>query len=183
MLKINEELKELIPKLQQEEYQLLEKSILEEGCRDSLIVWDNTIIDGHNRYEICTRNNIPFKVQEMDFENIGQSKNWMIKNQLARRNLTDSQRRYFIGKRYEEEKNTEKFKGNQHTQSGDTQNGKHHLTSERIAKENNISKNTVIRNRDYSKAIDAWEYKRLQIIKASGVWTDVRFQRLKTQGL
>ena len=83
-LNINQELKELIPKLQQEEYQLLEKSIIEEGCRDSIIIWNNTIIDGHNRYEICTRNNIPFKIQEMDFDNIGQVKNWMIKNQIGR---------------------------------------------------------------------------------------------------
>ena len=80
---INQELKELIPKLQQEEYQLLEKSIIEEGCRDSIIVWDNTIIDGHNRYEICTRNNIPFKTQEMDFDNIEDVKEWMINNQDA----------------------------------------------------------------------------------------------------
>ena len=84
---INQELKELIPKLQQEEYQLLEKSIIEEGCRDSIIVWDNTIIDGHNRYEICTRNNIPFKTQEMDFDNIEDVKEWMINNQFSRRNL------------------------------------------------------------------------------------------------
>lgn len=84
---INQELKELIPKLQQEEYRLLEKSIIEEGCRDSIIVWDNTIIDGHNRYEICTRNNIPFKTQEMDFDNIEDVKEWMINNQFSRRNL------------------------------------------------------------------------------------------------
>lgn len=92
MLVINHELKELIPPLQKEEYQLLEKSILEEGCRDSIIVWDNTIIDGHNRYEICTRNNIPFKTQEMDFDNIEDVKEWMINNQFSRRNLPLYQR-------------------------------------------------------------------------------------------
>lgn len=86
-LNINQELKELIPKLQQEEYQLLEKSIIEEGCRDSIIVWNGTIIDGHNRYEICTRNNIPFKTQNMDFDNIEDVKEWMINNQFSRRNL------------------------------------------------------------------------------------------------
>ena len=89
---INQELKELIPKLQQEEYQLLEKSIIEEGCRDSIIIWNNTIIDGHNRYEICTRNNIPFKTQKMDFDNIENAKEWMINNQFSRRNLPLYQR-------------------------------------------------------------------------------------------
>ena len=104
MLKVNDELKELIPKLQEDEYKLLEESILEEGCRDSLIIWDNTIIDGHNRYEICSKYNIAFATTEMEFESIEQVKEWMINNQLARRNLTDSWRKYFIGKRYEEEK-------------------------------------------------------------------------------
>lgn len=152
-LNINEELRELIPPLSTEEKQLLTESILKEGCRDSLITWDNTIIDGHNRYEICTRNNIPFKVQEMDFENIGQVKNWMIKNQLARRNLTDSQRRYFIGKRYEEEK---KIQGtnNQYIQSEKGQDVTFQNTAKEIAEENNISDRTVKRNEEYSKAID-----------------------------
>lgn len=154
MLKINEELRELIPPLSTEEKQLLTESILKEGCRDSLITWNNTIIDGHNRYQICKANNIAFKVQEMDFDNIGQVKNWMIKNQLARRNLTDSQRRYFIGKRYEEEKKSKldnliQFQDNPKAQSGTSVD-----TSQKIAKENNISKNTVIRNEEYSKAID-----------------------------
>lgn len=92
MLEINQDLKLLIPPLQQEEYQLLEKSIIEEGCRDSIIVWNGTIIDGHNRYEICTRNNIPFKTQEMDFDNIEDVKEWMINNQFSRRNLSLYQR-------------------------------------------------------------------------------------------
>lgn len=148
-LNINQELKELIPKLQQEEYQLLEKNIIEEGCRDSLIVWDNTIIDGHNRYEICNKHNIEFTTENMNFENMSQAKNWMIDNQLARRNLTDSQRRYYIGKRYEEENLGH---GGDRKSSGNN----FHLnkTSESLAKENNISERTVRNNANYSKAID-----------------------------
>lgn len=154
-LNINAELKELIPNLQQEEYSLLEKSLIEEGCRDSLITWNNTIIDGHNRYEICTKNNIKFEVIEMEFENISEAKNFMINNQLSRRNLTDSWRNYFIGKRYEEEKKPipNEEGSNQHKEVS-TQSGNKPRTAEIIGAENNISKNTVIRNADYSKAID-----------------------------
>lgn len=47
-IQINPELRDLIPPLQLEEKESLEKSILEEGCRDKLITWDKTIIDGHN---------------------------------------------------------------------------------------------------------------------------------------
>ena len=149
MLEINYELKSLIPALQKEEYELLEKSILEEGCRDSIIIWNNTIIDGHNRYEICTKHEIPFNTTSMEFENLGQVIKWMINNQLARRNLTDSQRKYFIGKRYEEE--NKGHGGNREVASG---NSYHLKTSEIIAKENNIGERTVRNNADYSKAID-----------------------------
>lgn len=149
MLEINHYLKSLIPALQKEEYELLEKSILKEGCRDSLILWDNIIIDGHNRYEICRKHEIPFNTTSMEFENLGQVIKWMINNQLARRNLTDSQRKYFIGKRYEEE--NKGHGGNREVASG---NSYHLKTSEIIAKENNIGERTVRNNADYSKAID-----------------------------
>ena len=88
-LKINKDLKVLIPPLKDDEYNLLEQSIINEGCRDSLITWDDTIVDGHNRYEICTKNGIPFGVEDRDFENIEAVKVWMIDNQKGRRNLTD----------------------------------------------------------------------------------------------
>ena len=106
-LKINEELKNLIPTIAQEEYKLLEQSIVKEGCRDNLIVWQNTIIDGHNRYEICTKHNVEFDTKEMDFEDIEEVKEWMINNQLARRNLTDQQRKYLRGLKYEQRKSTD----------------------------------------------------------------------------
>lgn len=40
----------------------------------------------------------------MNFNNRGEAINWIIKNQLGRRNLSNEQRMYLIGKRYEEEK-------------------------------------------------------------------------------
>jgi len=96
VLIINSELKELIPPLQLEEYQLLEKSIIEEGCRDSLVIWGNTIIDGHNRYEICNRNNIEFSTKEMSFDSVREVKVWMINNQFSRRNLPLYQRAILV---------------------------------------------------------------------------------------
>ena len=61
-LRIDEEFKRLIPPLTHDEYALLEQSIIDDGCREALCVWRNTIIDGHNRYEICHRHNIPFRI-------------------------------------------------------------------------------------------------------------------------
>ena len=155
MLIINLELKELIPPLQLEEYKLLEKSIIEEGCRDSLVIWGNTIIDGHNRYEICNRNNIEFSTKEMSFESIGEVKIWMIDNQLARRNLTDSLKRYYIGKRYEEDKKVvTNEKGINQRKVVVDHFGLQPNTAKEIGKKYNIGQSTVKRNEQYSKAID-----------------------------
>ena len=52
-IRINDGFKKLIPPLLDEEYALLEASILREGVRDALLAWKDVLIDGHNRYEIC----------------------------------------------------------------------------------------------------------------------------------
>lgn len=94
MLKINSEFKNLIPPLSNEEYDELKESILTYGCRDPLVVWKDTIIDGHNRYHICKANNIAYNTVDMtsDFETEDEVKAWIIKNQFARRNIDKYQR-------------------------------------------------------------------------------------------
>ncbi|OPY59419.1 MAG: hypothetical protein A4E55_00231 [Pelotomaculum sp. PtaU1.Bin035] len=87
-IQIDNEFKSLIPLLTAEEYAGLEKSILEEGCRDALVLWNGIIIDGHNRYEICTQNNIPFNTTDKQFESREKAKEWIILNQFSRRNLS-----------------------------------------------------------------------------------------------
>ena len=89
---IDSEFQSLIPPLSTDEHERLEKSILEEGCRDALILWGNTLVDGHNRYEICTRHEIPFETVQRYFASRDDAKLWMMQNQLARRNLGDMQR-------------------------------------------------------------------------------------------
>ena len=87
-LKINEEFKSLIPSLTDEEYEGLEQSIIQDGCRDRIVTWNSYIIDGHNRYEICNKHNITFEVLEKDnFASEADVKLWMIENQLGKRNL------------------------------------------------------------------------------------------------
>ena len=91
-LNINEKFEHLIPPLSEGEYALLTEQIVEEGCRDALVVWKGTIVDGHNRYRICHEHGIPFSVEEMDFEDEAAAQFWILKNQLGRRNLTAYQR-------------------------------------------------------------------------------------------
>lgn len=84
---IDKEFKTLIPALTDEEYKGLEESILKDGCRDALVLWGDILIDGHNRYEICTRHNIPFKAVQKEFASRDDVVIWIIKNQFGRRNL------------------------------------------------------------------------------------------------
>ena len=89
---IDPEFKALIPPLAADELRQLEENILRDGCRDPLVVWDGRLIDGHNRYEICTRNNIPFQIVEIQFESSTHARIWMRNNQAGRRNLTTAWR-------------------------------------------------------------------------------------------
>ena len=84
-LRIDPELRDLIPPLSDEERKMLENSILRDGCDTPLIVWNGTIVDGHNRYEICTKHGIPFDTAEMDFPDRDAVMLWMIDQQRGRR--------------------------------------------------------------------------------------------------
>jgi hypothetical protein len=88
-LTIDPEFQTIIPSLSPEEYKGLESALIKEGCRDSLVVWNNTLVDGHNRYEICKKHDIPFQIAELHFDTRDDAKMWIYKNQLSRRNLTD----------------------------------------------------------------------------------------------
>lgn len=78
----------LLPPLSEEEYETLKESVKTEGIRDALIVWNNTIMDGHHRYRLAKELGIPFETREMTFDSLDDAKLWIIKNQSARRNLS-----------------------------------------------------------------------------------------------
>ena len=166
-LKTDGEFKSLIPPLSAEERKQLEENILKDGCRDALVVWNGTIIDGHNRYEICTKHEIPFATRNILLRSREEAIAWICANQLGRRNITDETRRYLIGKRYEMEKKLNEQRNasgiNQHTKKEVWhQNGakpqigeKAERTRERLGREYHIGKTTVERYSTYAGALDA----------------------------
>src|SRR5476649_2501628 len=92
-IKINDTLRSYIDPLTEAEFAALERSILVEGCRDALVLWNDVLVDGHNRYQICQQHGIPFKVIEnASFQNLDDVKLWMIDNHLGRRSVSDFQR-------------------------------------------------------------------------------------------
>ena len=162
-LKIDPEFQSQIPPLTDDEFKQLEENILKEGKLISpLIVWGNTLVDGHNRYEIVQEHpEISFSTMPLRFENREEAIAWICRNQLGRRNLSPEQKRYLLGKQYEAEKKAAKiFRGNQYTlakKSGGTHDDNHHSgkkTCDRIAEENGVSRASVLRASHYTRGID-----------------------------
>ena len=91
-LSIKKEFKELIPKLTEDEYSMLKQSIIDNGCQDAIKTWSGFILDGHNRFEICTELELHYDTEEMNFEIEQEAVVWIINNQLGRRNISDFQR-------------------------------------------------------------------------------------------
>src|SRR5690606_14320223 len=89
------ELRDLIPPLTDSERAELESALRSEGCRDPLTACqlDGSLVllDGHNRYEICTAHDIPYQVLLVNAPDLAAAKAWMLKHQIARRNLTPDQ--------------------------------------------------------------------------------------------
>jgi hypothetical protein len=158
-LQIDLEFQSLLPALTDEESAALESSIEAEGCRDALIAWGDTLVDGHNRYEICNRRGFEYTVRQMDFDSREDVIIWICANQNARRNITLEQKAYLLGKRYEAEKKKQAGNPtgrNQYTEEC-AQSG--HITgpnrtAKRIAAELDIGSNTVRRAADFSRAVD-----------------------------
>jgi hypothetical protein len=93
-LTVDDEFKNLLDPQCNEERSIFEDSLLKEGCRDALVIWrePRIIVDGHHRFGFCSEHGIPFGVIEMDFADRDEAKMWIIRNQLARRNLPPHRR-------------------------------------------------------------------------------------------
>ena len=119
-LKIDNEFRDKVPPLTETELKTLEENIVKDGrVLVPIITWNGTIIDGHNRYSIVQKHpEIPFDVVEREFADRYEAIVWICRNQLGRRNLTDEQKSYLIGKQYEAQKMTkgaaDGFRGNQY---------------------------------------------------------------------
>jgi|GEM_PF-2521877 len=91
-LKIHPELQTLLPPLSEEEYTGLEKDILERGCLSAIAAWNDTIVDGHNRYAICQKYGLPFEVKQLEFATLEDARFWAWRHQENRRNLAPFQK-------------------------------------------------------------------------------------------
>jgi N6-adenosine-specific RNA methylase IME4 len=92
-VRIDKKFKALIPPLTDEERRQLEENIEAAGkAYDTIKVWEGKIVDGHNRYDICRKLKLPFKVEQLKFESRDHAEAWVINNQFGRRNVGPFQR-------------------------------------------------------------------------------------------
>lgn len=162
VLTIDPEFEAKCPPLTEDELSQLEENILEEGLvLMPLIVWNDTIVDGHNRYRIAQAHpGIGFRTHEKQFSNRYEALSWICKNQLGRRNLTPQQKKYLIGERYDAEKMI--HGGDRRSEDAKSSDKSCHLKNEsrarkRIAEESGISEGSVQNAFNYAKGVNAAE--------------------------
>uniref|UniRef100_A0A6H2A0Z5 Putative methyltransferase n=1 Tax=viral metagenome TaxID=1070528 RepID=A0A6H2A0Z5_9ZZZZ len=154
-MKIDKEFKNLIPKISKDAYAELEKSIVKEGCRDAICLWqyepgrmDGIIIDGHNRYEICQKHNLPYDKKWIELKDRDEVKIWILTNAYAKRNLTPDQLSAIRGERY----NLEKKSAGRPIESEKCGTKYHINTSQKLAEEFKVNEKTI---RNDAKYVDS----------------------------
>jgi len=157
-LRIDETIRRVLMPLRDDERALLEQSVLVEGIRDPLVVWrrggELILLDGHHRYELATQHGLDFSVVEMEFDDESHAVQWVLCNQLARRNLSDEQRTLLIGRLYNQvkQKTLQRFSG--HGEKFSPWSGSH-ATSRYVASLHGVSYRTVQNAAEFAKAVDA----------------------------
>ena len=172
-LKIDPEFQNQIPPLTDDEYKQLEENILKEGKLISpLIVWNNILVDGHNRYAILQKHpEIYFSTMPLPFENREEVLAWICKNQLGRRNLTPEQKKFLIGKQYSVEHRKPGGNGNNQYTATTQEAVQEELCQidtipptsaeasirKQIAERNNVSESYVVRSEKFMRGVEIME--------------------------
>lgn len=146
-----------IPPLTDDEFRQLEENIVADGeVYEPIVTWNGVIVDGHNRWKIIQKHpKIPYKIREEHFADRWEAFEWMYRKQLGRRNLTDEQRAYMIGKMAE----ARKMSHGGDRRSADfskvqSEQLKKVDTHAEIAKEVGVGRSTVQRADMFAKGID-----------------------------
>nr|WP_140391121.1 ParB N-terminal domain-containing protein [Acidithiobacillus thiooxidans] len=148
------EIEDLLYPLKPEELANLEASILNEGVRDALMVWEREhekiLVDGHHRYAIAQKHHLELKTISRHFDSLDAVLDWVDKNQLGRRNLTDEERALTLGRIYQRVRD---HRSSIRANSENTEEKEQGRTADKVAEEWNLSSGTVKRSSDFASAI------------------------------
>jgi hypothetical protein len=189
--KIDEELRSLIPPLSKEEYEQLEHNIRQWGCLDPLKVWpvpdsdEIILLDGHNRFTICNEHNVNYDTENILLLDRAAAIDWMIANQLGRRNLSAAQASYLRGRQQQQEKqkvaNPDGI-GGKSGKIAKSQNATQQplATADRLAKQHGVNRATIHRDADYAQAVDAIVAATAPEVQQQLLGTDSKFTKSAT---
>lgn len=155
---IDPEFKGLLAAQTDEEAAQLRANIIAEGVRDALVVWPVdggvTLIDGHNRLAIAKELGLPYETKELRLPDRKAAINWIIANQLGRRNLTHSQMSYLRGSRYEAEKLTRE-EAVKASNSGAAKKAARSATAARLGGEYGVHGRIIEKDAKFTRAVNA----------------------------
>lgn len=99
-IQIDREFKNLTVPISEEEQEILERSLMREGCLEPITVWRGVILDGHKRYKFCSYEEIEYEVREMVFSSREEAVIWVCRERLDVLDKHTQMFRYLIGKWY-----------------------------------------------------------------------------------
>jgi len=153
---IDEEFNSLLPELDEKTHASLEENLLNNGCVYPILLWGNIIIDGHIRYQICKKHDIPFSTVNKDFASRDDALVWIITTQILRRNLTPLQLSYYRGTHYQAVKRIQGDYKRLPDENKNRQNdGFTGSTARRLAEQYSVSPRTIERDAKVAEAISA----------------------------
>lgn len=182
-LNIEPRFQEALRPLSDDELTLLRESLRENGCLDPIITWANSediIIDGHNRYRLCQELGITFKTKAIALDGQDAAIEWIRKNQEGRRNVTENEKRYRLGKLYNERKQSKGGDRNPTGRAGKESKAVRRpliTTAEQIAKEQGVGKTAVKKAGNFAKEIDKLpDEKRKAILESARKYTITKME-------
>jgi len=153
---IDEEFKRILPALDEQTYAWLEENILEYCCREPLVLWNDILIDGHNRYAILTKHDLPVNTVSMEFNSRDDVLIWIISTQVSRRNLNPLQLSFYRGLHYNADKRVQGT-NNQFVQKSESGQNDHQqnkrTTADKLAENYNVSPKTIRRDAQVANAL------------------------------
>ena len=127
-----------------------------------ICTWNGIVINGIEAYELFRKHSIPFRIKRLHFSSKEDVISWICTDQLKREDLTNINKKYLIGKKYDAEKilvSRQLSSTNKSHISGAS------IAAKKISEECNVAMATVYKYSAYSSALDIIDEKVPDLVK------------------
>ena len=161
-LKTKPEFTNLYQYLSGKDYKQLEQQILCHSYHTPICTWNGIVINGIEAYELFRKHSIPFRIKRLHFSSKEDVISWICTDQLQREDLTNTNKKYLIGKKYNAEKiliSRQLSSTNKSHISGAS------IAAKKVSEECNVAMATVHKYSAYSHALDIIDEKVPDLVK------------------